>query len=245
MPVLLGPHDALQHRVDRLQVRRVGDHRDRGGVLAVRGGELAGLAEVVLHVAGALRGLRVEVPLELGEDLLVRLADDVGQHVEPAPVGHADDDLVQAGLGGGLQHLVEQRDQRLAALQREPLLADVLGLQEGLERLGRVEPVEDVLLLLRRSASRTGARPAPGSSAAPPGPGCACTRRRPGGSRSRAARRGCRAASSSACRRSRRPGRSRSRSHRVRPCWRTSRSGCRRISNSSGSVSAIRWPRTR
>ena len=37
----------------------------------------------------------------------------------------------------------------------------------------------------------------------------------------------------------------RSRSHRVRPCWSTSRSGCLRISNSSGSVSAIRWPRTR
>ena len=95
--------------------------------------------------------LRVEVPLELGEDLLVRLADDVGQHVEPAAVGHADDDLVQLGLGGRAEHLVEQRDQRLAALQREALLADVLGLQEGLERLGGVEPVEDVLLLARAS----------------------------------------------------------------------------------------------
>ena len=93
--VLLGPHDALEHRVDRLQVRRVRGHRHRGRVLAVRGGELAGLAQVVLHVAGAVRRLRVEVPLELGEDLLVRLADDVGQHVEPAAVRHADDDLVE------------------------------------------------------------------------------------------------------------------------------------------------------
>ena len=79
----------------------------------------------------------------------VRLADDVGQHVEPAAVRHADDDLVQPSCGGGLaEHRVEQRDDRLAALEREPLLADVLGLQERLERLGRVEPAEDVQLLL-------------------------------------------------------------------------------------------------
>ena len=32
--------------------------------------------------------------------------------------------------------------------RREPLLADVLGLQERLERLGGVEPAEHVLLLL-------------------------------------------------------------------------------------------------
>ena len=143
-------------------------------------------------------------------------------------------------VGRVAEHLVEQRDQRLAALQREPALADVLGLQERLERLGRVEPAEDVLLLARRTASRTCARPAPGSSGAPPGPGCACTPRRPGGSTSRAARRARRAASSSAGRRSRRPGTSRSRSHSVRPCSSTSRSGCRRMWNSSGSVSAIR-----
>ena len=41
-----------------------------------------------------------------------------------------------------------QRDHRLAALEGEALLADVLGLQEGLERLGGVEPTQDVQLLL-------------------------------------------------------------------------------------------------
>ena len=40
-------------------------------------------------------------------------------------------------------------------------------------------------------------------------------------------------------------GNARSRSHRVRPCCSTSRSGWRRMWNSSGSVSAIRCPRTR
>lgn len=63
-------------------------------------------------------------------------------------MGHADDDLVEAGLGGGVDDRVEQRDDGLAALQREPLLADVLGLQEGLERLGGVQPAQDAQLLL-------------------------------------------------------------------------------------------------
>src|SRR6266498_3273856 len=93
------------------------------------------------------------MPLELGEDLLVRLADDVGQHVEPAPVGHPDDDLVQALGRARLQDLIEERDQRLAALQREAPLADVLRLQARLEGLGGVEPVEDVLLLVGRGFS--------------------------------------------------------------------------------------------
>ena len=92
--VLLGPHDALEHRVDRLQVRRVRGQRHRD-LLAVGRAERALGAEVVLHVAGALRGARVDVALELVEDLGVRLADDVGEHVEPAAVRHADDDLVQ------------------------------------------------------------------------------------------------------------------------------------------------------
>ena len=50
-------------------------------------------------------------------------------------------------LGGALQDRVHQRDDRLAALEREPLLADVLGLQERLEGLGGVEPVQDAQLL--------------------------------------------------------------------------------------------------
>ena len=120
------------------------------------GDELALGAEVVLHVAGALDRARVDVALELAEDLAVLLADDVGEHVEPAAVGHADRDLVEAGLGGGLADLVEQRDRGLAALEAEPLLADELGLQEGLERLGLVELEQDPQLLL---AGRLDVRP--------------------------------------------------------------------------------------
>ena len=87
--VLLGADDALEHRVDRLEVRRVGGQVDLG-LAAVRGGELALGAEVVLHVAGALHRPRVLVALELAEDLAVGLAGEVGEHVEPAAVRHAD-----------------------------------------------------------------------------------------------------------------------------------------------------------
>ena len=53
--VLLGPHDALQHRVDGLQVRRVGGEGDGGLAVAEHAEVLALGAEVVLDVAGAVR----------------------------------------------------------------------------------------------------------------------------------------------------------------------------------------------
>ncbi len=117
-------------------------------MVARAGGELALGAEVVLHVAGALHRARVDVALELAEDLAVLLADDVGEHVEPAAVRHPDGDLVEPALGGRLADLVDQRDGGLAALEAEALLADELGLQEGLERLGLVELEQDPQLLL-------------------------------------------------------------------------------------------------
>ena len=61
---------------------------------------------------------------------------------------HADGGAVEARAGGALQDLVEQRNEGLAALEAEALLADVLGLQERLERLGLVELVEDAQLLI-------------------------------------------------------------------------------------------------
>ena len=145
--VLLGPGDALQHRVDRLEVAGVGGH-GRLDRRPAEGGELALGAQVVLDVAGALDGPRVDVALELAEDLGVALAHDVGQHVQPAAVRHADADLFEAVVGGLLTDLVEQGDGRLAALEREPLLTDELGLQEGLEDLGLVELVQDPQVLL-------------------------------------------------------------------------------------------------
>ena len=77
----------------------------------------AGGTEVILHVPGPECLRRVQVALKLAEDLRVRLADDVGQHIEPAAVRHADDDLVEPVLGGLVDRGVHHRDDGLGALQ--------------------------------------------------------------------------------------------------------------------------------
>ena len=145
--VLLSPHHALDHGVDGLEVAGVGGQLDLDAV-AVAALELADLAEVVLHVARALDRGGVERALELLEHLVVVLADDRGEDVEPPAVGHAHDGALEPLVGGGLEDGVEDRDQALAALDAEALLPDPLGAEELLERLGRVEPVEDVALVV-------------------------------------------------------------------------------------------------
>ncbi len=112
--------------------------------------ELAFGAQVVLHVAGSLHGPRIDVALELAEDLRVGLADHVGEHVQPTAVRHADTDLFQAEVRGLLADLVQQGDGGLPALQAEALLPDELGLQERLEDLGLVQLVQDPEVLLAR-----------------------------------------------------------------------------------------------
>src|SRR3954462_4561480 len=105
-----GGHD----RVDELEVRRVALEVDEDRVAA---GQLVGAlgAVVVLDVAGpALRdrgdGLERRRALELGEDRLVRAAEVVGQHVEPAAVRHADEDLAGTVRGRQLDRLVDHGD---------------------------------------------------------------------------------------------------------------------------------------
>ncbi|CAB4919644.1 unannotated protein [freshwater metagenome] len=86
--------------------------------------------------------------LELAEHLRVGLAGDVREDVEAAPVRHADCDLEDVVMSRGLEDRVEKRNERLAALEGEALLADVLGLEEGLEGLCLIELVQDPQLLL-------------------------------------------------------------------------------------------------
>jgi hypothetical protein len=198
---------------------------------------------VVLHVARARLRADRDGSLELAEDLAVGLAGDVGEHVEAAAVGHADR-APSRPARRALQDLVEQRDERLAALEREALLADVLGLQERLEGLGLVELVEDAQLLVvaRLLVLDLDVVLEP---------------RRWAGSwmcmystpivRQYESRRTPRMSRSFIVRLPPKPPvtNSRSRSQKVRPWLSISRSGCVRCTYSSGSMSAMRWPRTR
>ena len=143
--LLLGTNDALQDAVSGLQVRGVGTHVDLRGQAVVEGVH-APRAQVILDVARSLDGVGHVVAFELVEDLRVGLARDVGQHVEASAVRHADGDLVDAGARRVGQDVVEQRDQGLAALEGEALLAHELRLEELLEGLGANESAQDMTL---------------------------------------------------------------------------------------------------
>ena len=102
-------------------------------------GDVGAETHVVFHVAGVgavVVGV-LELALELVEQLARRLAQGIDQHVEAAAVGHAQHDVLDPVGAGAAHGHVEQRDQRIAAFQREALLADVLGVQVALQALGR------------------------------------------------------------------------------------------------------------
>ncbi len=123
--VLTGAHRTLDHWRDDFQVGRVERH---GQVhFATRGHHVRGEALVILHVTGAQ--LVHLLAFELVEQLARVLAEGVDQNVQAATVGHADHDFLGAVGTGTLDHLVQHRDQALAALETETLGAWVLGAQ--------------------------------------------------------------------------------------------------------------------
>ena len=90
-------------------------------------------AEVVFHVTGALDGRDVLAALKFSEDLRISLASDVGEHVQATTVGHSNGDLVEVFLCRGLQDFIHQTHCGLSPFEAEAFLADIFGLQEGLE----------------------------------------------------------------------------------------------------------------
>ncbi len=144
--LLARTHRALDDRVDHLEVRRIECEHDvdvAAGRAQVRRESL-----VVLDVAGAPGGSLLELALELGEQHRRRLAEHVDQHVEASAVRHADHDFLDARGAASLHDVVEERDQRVAALEREALLAHVARVQVALESLGRGELPEQVQALV-------------------------------------------------------------------------------------------------
>lgn len=117
------------------------------------GGDVAGKAQVIFDVAVPIARSRIAV-FEFREDFLVRLAENVREDIEPAPVGHADDDLADAAVAGLLDDGVEHGDQRFGPFQREALLADVTGVQKSLEDLGIVQAHHDAQFFPRLNPGR-------------------------------------------------------------------------------------------
>ena len=186
---LLGAHDPLDHGVDGLEVARVGRQREVdlaavGGVAVVR------IAEVILHVAVALdRPPAASVPSNSARITRSGLREDVGEDVEAAAMGHAHDHLVRVEARRLLDEGVEQRDQRLASLEREALLARDTS-PGGTARTTRRRRVARAAPAGRRASGRDGCgatRCAPAASRAAPCRRAPGTRRRACRSRSRRA----------------------------------------------------------
>ena len=133
--LLLGADLAEHDRIDRFEMRRVGGerqvHRHSANLAVARG------AEMVFDVARALDVVRVDrIALEFGEDRGDGLADEIGEHVEPAAMRHADHEFAEAELGAAPEDRFERRHQQLGAFEAKPLGAGVTAIEEALEGLG-------------------------------------------------------------------------------------------------------------
>ena len=148
--ILLGADDALDHRGHHLEVARVERERevDAGSLTH----QIVRVAHVVLDVAVALHLGGQGAALELGEDVLERLAEHVGQDVQPAAVRHAEDQLLDAALRRSVDQRVEQGDQGGAALEGEALGARIHPLELLLEGVGADQVAQEVELALVRQA---------------------------------------------------------------------------------------------
>ena len=146
---MLGAGDALHDRVDCLQVRRVRSERHLDFAIAEHLQVRALGTQVVFHVARTAGCLGLNVAFELVKDRGQWFRHNIKEHIQPAPVRHADNHLVQALTCGGVDSGVHEWNERLGTLQREPLLAHVLGLQEGFERLCGVQLLHNEFLLRR------------------------------------------------------------------------------------------------
>jgi hypothetical protein len=143
----LGPHKAFDHRVHRLQVRGIRSQL-QVDFLAAAGRYLRRVAHVVLHVAVAHGEVGHGGAFELRENLLVGFAHDVGQHVQPAAVGHANHHFLHAQFGAFANDGVEGGDGGFAAFERKAFLPQKFGVQEVFEHHGLVQLLQDALLVL-------------------------------------------------------------------------------------------------
>ena len=144
--VLDGADLAEDNGVLSLEMRGVGNERELDA-LAGGGRALEVHAQVVLDVTRTLL-IATGHTGELGENGLVGLADDVGEDIETATMGHTDDDILDTIVDGAVDKSLHTRDEGLATLKTETLVVGVLGGEEGLEAGGPDEAIEDAALLI-------------------------------------------------------------------------------------------------
>ena len=98
---------------------------------------------MVFHVAITADHLGDEIFRELVENEFEGLAQEIGQNVEPAAVGHAHDDFFDTDRFAALQHGIENDEERLGALEGKAFLPDIPRVKEVFEGFGLVKLAQD------------------------------------------------------------------------------------------------------
>ena len=150
--VLAGARHPLHHRIDELEVARIG--RQAKADLPLPDLPRPGRSLVVLDVPLVRREVGVHRALERREDPLTEISNDVGQNGQPATVGHPEHHLIDSTLGRPDDQLVEHGDDRLPPFDGEPLLSEKLGVQKLLELFGGNQLLQQLPLDLPREGRR-------------------------------------------------------------------------------------------
>ena len=101
-------------RTDDLQMGRI---KAEGHVNDAAGGVDVVAEALVIFDVSLADDTELAVVLELGENVLERFAEDVGQDVEPAAVGHAQDDFLQSVQGTVFDQAIESGNDGFASLE--------------------------------------------------------------------------------------------------------------------------------
>ncbi len=117
--ILLGSTSPLGNGVHVFQVTGIKTQRNVDLGTGCRG-PVAAIAQVIADVAGTAMHVGTRV-IERPENALGTLAENIGQHVQAAAVGHAQQDSLDVMLSRLFQSQVQQRDQAFRALQRKGL----------------------------------------------------------------------------------------------------------------------------
>ena len=143
--ILLGAHAAGGDGGDELEMAWIEAER-KMHFAAARELAIAAVAEMIFDVAAALLG-QVRRIDEFPEHVSVLLSDHVDQDVEPAAMGHGENNLPHSGAARSLNRELQERDQTFRAFQRKTFRADELAADEFVESIGIDQIGQNVLAL--------------------------------------------------------------------------------------------------
>ncbi|KXT12824.1 hypothetical protein AC579_7602 [Pseudocercospora musae] len=138
----LAEHD----RIFGFQVRWVGNQRELH-TLTGRCWTFEVHTQMVLDISRSLISSICRTT-EFGKDRLIRLADDIGKHIETTSVRHSNNNVLDTVVDRAIDESLHTGDERFTTFQTKPLVVGVLGGQETFKRRGPNEPVQDSTLLV-------------------------------------------------------------------------------------------------